>query len=134
MTHSRAWLPLAAVAIATIVAPGMANAQRPGRGPVNASQVLSAIDRGIAYLKREQNPRGNWNEQVAFPGGVTALCTLALLEAGVEPSDPVIQKALNYLRPMKLEKTYTVALQTMAICAAEPKRDMVQITHNVRWL
>ena len=48
--------------------------------PIDAAQVLAAIDRGVAYLKREQSPRGRWNEMAGYDGGVTALCTLALLE------------------------------------------------------
>jgi hypothetical protein len=101
---------------------------------VDAAQVLSAINRGIAYLKREQTPRGNWSEMATFPGGVTALCTLALLNAGVEVDDPAIRKALTYLRAKEFDKTYTVALQTMVLCAAEPKKDLVLIGRNVRWL
>ena len=105
MRPNRASLPIAALAIVTIVAPMGAVAQRPPAGPVDAARVLSAIERGVAYLKREQNPRGNWNEQVAFPGGVTGLCALALLNAGVEPSDPVVQKSLTFLRLRKPETT-----------------------------
>ena len=48
----------------------------------------SAIDRGVAYLKREQQPRGNWAEFPGYDGGVTALCTLALLNSGVPVDDP----------------------------------------------
>ena len=57
--------------------------------------MLDAIDRGIAYLKREQSPRGNWGEMAGYTGGVTALCTLALLNAGVPADDPTIVKALD---------------------------------------
>lgn len=127
-------MPLVAALVVAIVAPRMALAQPLPMGPIDASQVISSIDRGVAYLKREQNPRGGWPDQLAFPGGVSALCTLALLNSGVEPSDPVIQKALDYLRSQSFEKTYTVTLQTMVFCAAEPKKDMVRIGKNVRWL
>ena len=103
-------------------------------GPIDAAQVLDAIDRGVAYLKREQLPRGRWNEMTGYDGGVTALCTLALLNSGVRVDDPVVRKALDYLRGLKLDKTYTVALQTMVLAAAEPKKDMLLIRRNVRWL
>ncbi|HVT30899.1 MAG TPA: DUF4159 domain-containing protein, partial [Lacipirellulaceae bacterium] len=33
-----------------------------------------------------------------------------------------------------LDKTYTVSLQTMVLCAAEPKRDMLLIRRNAQWL
>ena len=48
--------------------------------------------------------------------------------------DPVIRKAISYLRGLELDKTYSVALQTMALCAAEPKKDMLLIRRNVQWL
>src|SRR5690606_9958291 len=111
-------LSLVAALVVAFIAPGATLAQAPPVGPVDAEQVISSIERGVDYLKREQNPRGNWNDQLAFPGGVSALCTLALLNSGIEPSDPVVEKALTYLRRAKLEKTYTVTLQTMVLCAA----------------
>lgn len=102
--------------------------------PLDAAQVIDAIDRAKAYLKREQNPRGQWDDMPSYEAGVTSLCTLALLSAGVEPSDPTVSKALGYLRGIELEKTYTVSLQTMALCAGEPKKDLVLIQRNVEWL
>ncbi len=125
-----------AVAAATILAIAASRplvAQRPA-GPVDAQQVLTAIDRGVAYLKREQSPRGRWSDMAGYQGGITALCTLALLDSGLDARDPTVAKALTYLRGLKLDKTYTVSLQTMVFCAAEPNRDMIAIGRNVRWL
>ena len=68
------------------------------------------------------------------PGGMSALCTLALLNAGVEPSDPQIQKALAYLRKFKPERTYVASLQTMVFARAEPEKDPLLISRNVKWL
>jgi len=104
------------------------------QGPVTAEQVRAAIEGGKKYLLAEQGPGGDWNPFGSYPGGVSALCTLALLDAGVEPADPKIQKALAFLRKMKRKKTYCVALQTMALCAATPRRDALLIQENVRWL
>jgi len=112
-------------------------AQPAGRpaGPITAEQVRAAIAGGVKYLLEEQNAnRGSWNDLAQYPGGVTALCTLALLNAGVEPSDPHIQRALVFLRKIEPSKTYSVALQTMVLCAAEPRRDLILIQRNVRWL
>jgi hypothetical protein len=104
-------------------------------GPITAEQVREAIAGGVKYLQDEQNEnRGTWNDLAQYPGGVTALCTLALLNSGVEPSDPHIQKALVYLRKIEPTKTYGVALQTMAFCEAEPRRDQILIQNNVSWL
>ncbi len=125
---------VATATILTIVTTLPVFAQRPLDTPVDASQVLSAIERGVAYLKREQLPRGNWSEFVGYDTGVTSLCTLALLNSGVTHDDPVVSKALSYLRGIELDKTYTISLQTMVLCAAQPKKDMVLINRNVRWL
>lgn len=103
---------------------------------VTAEEVRQAIDGAVAFLKRTQR-NGAWPERPGYPGGVTALCTLALLSAGVEPSDPTIQAALAYLRKIPLDrsaKTYSVALQTMVFCRAEPEKDRPLIERNVRWL
>jgi hypothetical protein len=116
------------------LAPDFVLAQQPAGRPIDADQVLAAIERGVAYLKREQLPRGRWNEMTGYEGGVTALCTLALLNSGVEVDDPVVRNALNYLRALELDKTYTVSLQTMVLAEAEPKKDMLLIGRNVRWL
>ncbi len=134
MQSNRTRVLVAAVSIVAILAPAFVPAQQPAGRPIDASQVLSAIERGVAYLKREQLPRGRWSEMTGYDGGVTALCTLALLNSGVEVDDPVVRNALQYLRGLELDKTYTVSLQTMVLAAAEPKKDMLLIGRNVRWL
>jgi hypothetical protein len=113
---------------------------RPGRGqegePVTAEQVREAIDGAIQFLKSQQQRGGAWADWVGntHPGGVTSLCTLALLNAGVEPSDESIQRALVALRRIEPESTYVVALQTMVFARAEPERDLPLIGRNVSWL
>ena len=59
---------------------------------VEAEQVREAIKRGTQYLLREQRPDGSWAGFLKHD--LTGLCTLALLQAGVKPEDPAIQKAL----------------------------------------
>jgi hypothetical protein len=108
------------------------------RAEVTPDEVRQAIDRGVRFLKGQQQADGAWSEDppfsVMWPGGVTSLCTLALLNAGVEPDDPAIQNALRRLRGFRTEKTYVVALQTMVFARAEPERDRLLIARNVRWL
>ena len=106
----------------------------PVRAEVTAEQVRKAIDRGANYLLEQQRNDGSWSDMIAQPGGVSALCTLALLSAGVEPDDERMQKALNYLRTIRPERTYVVALQTMVFARAEPDRDRELILRNVKWL
>ncbi len=99
-------------------------------------EVLQSIERGTEFLKAQQDKaRGNWPEHMMQPGGLTALCTLALLNAGVRPDDPAVARALDYLRGIdKPQMTYSVALRTMVFCLAEPKKDMLLISQNAKWL
>jgi hypothetical protein len=101
---------------------------------LSAEQVRNSINRAREYLLNEQSARGTWDDMTDYPGGVTALCTLALLTSGVEPSHPKIQKSLSFLRSLEPNKTYTVSLQTMALCAGEPRKDLPIIQKNARWL
>ena len=104
-------------------------------GPVTAEQVRRAIEGGVKFLLEGQNKnRGSWNEIPRYPGGVTGLCTLALINAGVDKNHPQIQRALAYLRTKEPTATYSVALQTMALCAGTPRKDFDVIQRNVRWL
>lgn len=102
---------------------------------VTAEQVREAIRRGAQYLKGQQNVKGGWLERAGQPGGVSALCTLALLEAGEPVDSPAMQKALTYLRSLGEPKaTYTTALQTMVFCLAAPEQDRLLIARNAKWL
>ena len=116
---------------------GVGRSQPASAVEIDADQVNKAIERGVAYLKREQNSSGGWAEYVGYQGGTNAMATLALLSSGVPVDDPVIQKALKSIRQVKIgevSKTYIVALQTMVLCAAEPEKDQVLIRKNVDWL
>ena len=91
---------------------------------VTAEQVREAIDRAVEYLKRQQKPDGSFSQpQPGYPGGVTALCTLALLNAGVEPEEKHVRLALDYLEKIRPQRTYVVSLQTMVFAKAGPDRD-----------
>ncbi len=101
---------------------------------IRPEEVRRAISQGVKYLKDEQFANGSWPEHQGMVGGVTGLCTLALLNAGVPPEDRNVSEALKYVRKLKSNRTYVVALQTMVLCKAEPERDRVKIGVNVGWL
>ena len=107
---------------------------RIARAELEPEEVRSAIDRGVEYLKNEQGRNGNWPDYGGFAGGVSALCTLALINSGVPIDDEKLQKALSYLRGLKPDKTYSVALQLMALAAAEPKKDLLILRRNAKVL
>jgi hypothetical protein len=104
------------------------------RADISADAVRESIDRAVSFLERRQNPNGTWPDHAGYVGGVTGLCTLALLNAGVPPEDEQVERALAYLRGLKGQQTYVVSLQTMVFCAAQPKKDLLLIRQNVKWL
>ncbi len=77
----------------------------------NESQVTQARLKGVEFLKSKQLDEGSW-EFAGHEVGITALCTLALLENGVPQSDPVIDKGHRYVRKSTkdLGSTYDIAL------------------------
>lgn len=105
------------------------------RAEITAEQVRQAIDKGVAYLKQEQRRTdGSWPDWVGQPAGVSALCTLALLNSGVPPDDEHLERALEHLRGQRPTTTYAVALQTMVFAQAGFKVDLPLIDRNVKFL
>ncbi len=122
------------MAMSLPVAPAVAADIPPEQLP---AQIRQAIERGVAFLRRKQRPDGTWTEPVGYHGGVTSLATLALLNAGVPPEDPAIQRALDVLRrqtPRDINFTYSVALQVMVLCRVGQQRDELLIRQGVQWL
>jgi hypothetical protein len=128
-----------AIALAVLASPVMLHAD------ISPEQVRNSIDRAVSFLKRQQNNNGTWPDHPAFVGGITGLCTLALLNAGVDVQDETMQKPLAYLRSLAAAntshavrgaptQTYVVSLQTMVFCAAEPKKDLLLIRRLAKWL
>ena len=101
---------------------------------VDAASVQRSIDRGIAYLRKTQNQRGGWEEFGGQSCGLSALCTLALLNAGVSRDDPDMARAMRYLRSFEPTETYSVALQTLVYCQLGAAGDLPRIRRNVQWL
>jgi hypothetical protein len=114
--------------------------------PPLADRVQKSIKKGVNFLLAQQ-VEGNWEAREGYPrdkGGITALATLALLNAGVSDADrPKVERALQYLRELEVDSVYARALQTMALAEAslDPRRDersrkvdLERIHKNVQWL
>src|SRR5262249_61302456 len=92
-----------AVVVALAVLPVWATAARSAepKEPL-VEQVRKAIDNGVRFLKQKQTAQGHWEIDPESGGtrhgGWTCLALLALLDAGVKPAGPVIQKGLEDLR------------------------------------
>jgi hypothetical protein len=126
---------LASAVVLLGIGPVAAEGERDGQ--VNATQVRTAIERGVQFLRDQENGSGNWEvdgASAARPGGWSSLAMLALLNCGVKPDDPVIERGLKYLRTIPPEDTYVVGLQTMVFAAAGRAEDKVRIQRNVDWL
>jgi hypothetical protein len=96
-------------------------------------QLNRGIERGVRFLKETQDhKRGTWKGPSTYPGGATALCTLALLESGVPDTDPSVKRALTHLGSLDAPRqTYTAAIQTMAFCGAGGKPYANLIKRNI---
>lgn len=107
---------------------------------VSPEEVRKAIAGGVRFLKAQQQGDGSFGGFVAHgQAGISGLCTLALLNAGVPTDDPVIKKALDFLQKDNPAndsaiQTYTTSLQTMVFAQADPKRFRPDILRNVLWL
>ena len=65
---------------------------------IDAKAVNLAIDRAVGFLVSMQDKESRvWQDHHGQPGGLTALCTLAILNSGVPASDERVRPALDYL-------------------------------------
>jgi hypothetical protein len=101
---------------------------------LDVATVNRSLNRGVEYLRRTQNDRGGWEEFGGQSCGLTALCTLALLNCGLTRDDPTIVKAMQYLRSREANETYSVSLQTLVYCQLGAFGDLPRIRRNVEWL
>jgi hypothetical protein len=96
-------------------------AASPARADDSGAKVQKAQDAGVAYLKHMQTDEGHWEKDtlsLIMPGGNSALALLALLETGLKPDDPAVERGLKYLRAVEPKHTYIVALQTQVLVRA----------------
>jgi len=84
-------------------------------------RVNEAIDRGLAYLRKQQKANGSFGNWAvswgSWPVGFAALPALALLECGVKADDPAVEKAVRFVRQKSanLTKTYELSLAILLL-------------------
>lgn len=90
---------------------------QPPLPPALEKRVKEAIDRGVNFLGRSQNPNGSFGDGVpikkvkmSYPVGYTALPALALLECGVPRKDASIKQAADLVRKLAPSRTLTYEL------------------------
>jgi len=127
---------LAATLLLGVTAPHAA-AQRPGDKPLTPQGVRDAISNGVDYLRRNQR-NGSWDHHLntggSYPGGVTCLIMLALLEAGEDPKSEYMRAGLAYVRNLNPPEVYVRSLQTMVLAKGDPKGSRFELERNVEWL
>jgi hypothetical protein len=123
--------------VVLLVLPATVPAQNRPEEPL-VERVRAAIDKGVRHLRSVEKGSQKWEQDIAVantrPGGESALALVALLNAGVKPNDPVIERGLEYLRRIEPKNTYVVGLQTMVYAEVGDPRDGPRIQNNVDWL
>lgn len=104
-----------------------------GAQDLTPEEVRQSLDAGVRYLKSRQADDGTWPD-MSFPGGVTALSVLALLNAGLPLNDPAVARGLDAVERIPLEATYVVSLKTAVLATADPVRYRDDIQKGADWL
>ncbi len=91
------------------------------------NQVDTAVGRGVAFLKKAQNPEGTWPGP--RPVEAAALAGMTLLECGLPAADPVLVKAANYVRKNvpTMNNTYGISLYILFLNKLNDQEDKSRI-------
>jgi hypothetical protein len=94
---------IALLSLLTLRGTGQPEGKTPAK--VDPQAVNRAIDRGVVFLKSQQNAadgtwvyRGEGNTKGTLSVGMTALAGLTLLHCGVAAKDPAVQNAARFVR------------------------------------
>lgn len=87
-------------------------------------QIEEARLKAIEFIKSQQTKDGNW-DYPNYTTGITALCTLALIENGIPISDPVVDKGYRYVKKQvsEVKNTYEVALSLLLLARVGDRQD-----------
>ncbi|MCA9242462.1 MAG: DUF4159 domain-containing protein [Phycisphaerales bacterium] len=104
------------------------------QGPLTAERVDDGVERAVAWLRSMRDADGTWEDspgairEARYRGGSTALVSLALLSAGVNPNEADLQGALDWLEKQRPHTTYVLSLraQALALTNVRKYRDTLQ--------
>lgn len=91
-------------------------------------EISAARLKGVEYLKYQQEKDGSWKYE-NHAVGITALCTLALIENGTPIYDPVVEKGYRFVRKNCVDEkqTYDLALSILLLARVGDRQDRGQI-------
>jgi len=102
-SDSRSKRALLALSMALFLFPGAAGILPPATGSaaddktgIDQAKVAEARQQAIEFLRTTQSDDGSWTSATA--PGISGLVTTGLLTGGVDPADPMIEKALKHLK------------------------------------
>lgn len=127
--------------------------QNPPAAP-QAGDVKQAIGRALEFLRARQTDKGYWvferdvpdpsnskgppkvQSDPSFNLGLTALTALAMVENGVLPSDPAIQKAYAYVKEESItnKRTYNLGLSILFLTRLGSREDRPLVQRLARRL
>lgn len=86
--------------------------------------LTAARLRGVKFLKSRQKSDGSW-QFTSHEVGITALCTVALIENGVETTESEVQNGYEYVkkRARDLKNTYDISLAIVLLQRMGDRRD-----------
>jgi hypothetical protein len=92
--------------------------------PPTEETITAARARGVKYLKSKQKKDGSW-EFSGHEVGISALCTVALIENGVDLTDPVVQDGYEFVKKKAKDQknTYDLALIIVMLQRMGDRRD-----------
>jgi hypothetical protein len=92
----------------------------------------------VSFLRDKIGPDGcvdgEYPAADKFYGGRTALCTYALLSAGVKADDPALRRATAWLESANLRSVYAVAFRACAMAESGEPNSMATLKADVEWL
>lgn len=92
------------------------------------AEIEQARLKGVEFIKGQQGSDGGW-EFANYKTGITALCTLALIENGVPITDPVVDKGYRFVKKQvsEVKNTYEVALSILLMARVGDRQDKPHI-------
>ncbi len=123
-------------------APAARGAQPPAISPEVRAQLMASVQRGAAYLRRQQHADGTWEDHP----GITAMAATALLrQPGTTPAAqlPSVRRSLDHLAKLakpdggiydKIIPHYITAVSVMAFVAGGRPQDKPLIEKGRRYL